>query len=135
MKKTLLGTFVAAALAAITAFAQNTTMLKADVPFDFTAGNQTFSAGRYTVVRGTAPSTIMIRSDDGKKGAIVLTQAALSVTEKNNACMVFHRYGSAYFLSEVWTPGYDGRTLTPTKREREMAVKATPTATSIAALR
>ncbi len=136
MKTNLLGTFVAAALAATTAFAQNTTMLKADVPFDFTAGSQTFQAGRYTVDRGAVPGAVTIRSDDGRKAAIVLTEPASSVNPRDNGSLVFHRYGRAYFLSEIRTPGYEGRRLPPTKSEHEAAASLTaPVATTVAAVR
>ena len=136
MKTNLLRTFIVAVLAATAVFAQNSTLLQATIPFDFIVGNQALPAGQYTVDRGPATGTVMIRSADGKRAAIVLAQAVSSAVARDTGSLVFHRYGYTYFLSEVWSPGNDGRKLSPTRRERELAARvATPADATIAARR
>ena len=72
MKTNLLRTSIVAVLAATAAFAQNSTRLQANVPFDFIVGNQALPAGQYTVDRGPADGIVMIRSADGKNASMVL---------------------------------------------------------------
>ena len=106
------------------------------VPFDFNVGTQALPAGQYTLDRGPAPRTMMIRSDDGRRAAIVLTQPMSSVVARHAGKLVFHRYGSTYFLSEVWSPDNDGQKLPTTNRERELAaMRTTPVHATIAAAR
>jgi hypothetical protein len=56
-----------------------------------------------------------IKSDDGRRAAIVLAQPVSSVVARHAGKLVLHHYGSTYFLSEVWSPGNDGQKLPPTK--------------------
>jgi hypothetical protein len=135
MKTNLLGTFIAAALAATSAFAQHSTLLKADVPFDFTAARKTLPAGQYMVERDSAAGLITIRSVDGRNAAMAITTGESSIVARQTGTLVFHRYGRKYFLSEVWTPGYDGRRLFPTRQEHEAASLTPPGKVTIAALR
>ena len=136
MKTNLLRTSIVAVVAAAAAYAQGSTPIQGTVPFDFIVGNRTLPAGQYTVDQGTAPSVMVIRSADRKGTAIVLTHALHSTASRNEARLVFHRYGYTYFLSEVWGPGNDGRQLRTTSRERELAANLSrPDNTTIAALR
>ena len=134
MKTNLLRTSIVAALAATAAFAQDSALLKATVPFAFIAGKQVLPAGQYTVDQGPAAGVLMIRSADGGRTAIVLAQPASSAAP-HAASLVFHRYGSTCFLSEVWSPGNGGSELPPTRRERELIARRAATAnTTIAAV-
>ena len=134
MKTNLLHTSIVAVLAATAAFAQSSTPLKTTVPFDFNVGTQALPAGQYTLDRGPASRTMMIRSDDGRGAAIVLAQPMFSVVARDAGKLVFHRYGSTYFLSEVWSSGNDGQKLPTTNPERELAaMRATPVHATIAA--
>ncbi len=136
MKTNLLRLSLVPVLAVTAAFAQNVTLMEANIPFDFTVGQKTLPAGRYTVDRGLVPTAVVIRSEDSKKAVIVIVQAAYSNAWHDTGSLVFDRYGSSYFLSQIWTPGRDGRSLPPGKREREMAARlATPVRASVAATR
>lgn len=136
MKTNLLRTCIGAVLAATAALAQHPTHLNAAVPFDFKVGNQSFPSGRYEVYRGPTPATVMIRSEDCKKTAIVQVLVDSSSLTPHATSLVFHRYGDTRFLSEIWSPGNLGRRLFPAKQERELAVHlAAPATTSIAAVR
>jgi len=135
MKTNLLRICAIGAIAAAAAVAQFS-MLNAYVPFDFIVGNETFPAGRYTLDRGPAQGTVMIRSEDCAHTAIALAQTVSSVVPRQNGSLVFHRYGDRYFLSEVWNPGNDGRRLVSPSWEKELAVTIEhPHNATVAALR
>jgi len=136
MKTNLLGIFTVAALTASAAFAQSSTRVQANVPFDFIVGNRTLPAGEYKVMsQGPAPGTVMIQAADGKGAVILLALPLYSVVERHGGKLVFHRYSDTYFLSEIWGPGNEGRRIRTTSRERELATKAAPGNTTVAALR
>lgn len=104
ISRALLG--LAAALAvAVAANAQvlNTVLIR--VPFDFVAGGKQMPAGRYTVrrIRSDAESALLIRSEDGRSTAVVLTNAG--VANPRAAALVFRQHGNRYFLAEVSVPG------------------------------
>jgi hypothetical protein len=81
--------------------------IKFDVPFEFTAGHSVFPAGKYTIrLDGVSPGGVMqITSEDGKVLGMQLTHAAQSIQPKNDAVVIFHRYGDQYFLFQVWSVG------------------------------
>jgi hypothetical protein len=92
--------------------------LRASVPFDFTVGDKTLSAGNYNV------SAITMDGDTIKIGSAASSQSAVrqtvTVTGKaQNARLVFHRYGQRYFLAQVWAAGdSEGRQLMKSQQER-----------------
>jgi hypothetical protein len=74
--------------------------IKANVPFDFTIAKQTFPSGEYTItVKGTM---LQLAPLDGTNSVMVPRYTA---AYKNNVTprLVFHRYGTRSFLSQVWT--------------------------------
>ncbi len=88
------------------------------------------------VTSGPAPATVTIKSAEAQGSAIVITQPAISTALHEGGCLVFHRYGSAYFLSELWNPGSYGQRLSTSKWEREVAASRTaPNTVVVAALR
>ena len=136
MKTNLLCTLTAAVLTAASAVAQSSTTLKANVPFDFIVNNRTLPPGQYTVDSRVAFGALMIRSADGKGAAIALARPLYSTLARNEGSLVFHRYGYAHFLSQVWSSGNNGRQLPTTGRERELAARlSAPANTTIAAVR
>jgi hypothetical protein len=57
-------------------------------------------------------------------GILVPTNAAQRSVSDNSSKLVFHRYESTYFLSQVWITGNDrGREVGRSPAEREMAAK------------
>ncbi|HVN83187.1 MAG TPA: hypothetical protein VMW38_29655 [Terriglobia bacterium] len=106
--------------------AQNSHTLVGDIPFDFHVGKALLPAGEYTV-KSTPPvsGAICIRSKDGSKSAMVQTFGLAPSKEDGVAKLVFNRYGSSYFLSQVWNPSEPiVRGLTKSKVEIEVARKA-----------
>ena len=97
--------------------------LKVEVPFDFVAAQATLPAGEYRVSQNV-PAQGMVRlvSSNGSSAAICLTQGIQSNRPSSTAKLIFNRYGSQYFLSQVWSEGNDrGHVLRPSKAEREIA--------------
>jgi hypothetical protein len=91
------------------------------VPFDFAAGEKQMPAGRYTIqrIKSDSESALLIRSEDGRSTAVVLT----STGEKSprSAAFTFRRHGERHFLAEVSMPGAASvRALPKTGAERRL---------------
>jgi hypothetical protein len=81
-----------------TSFAQSTGV-RANVPFDFTVGNKLLPAGTYTI-KEQSDHVIVITNHDKPIAAISLVNGD-SNQSPNGGKLMFHRYGSQYFLSEI----------------------------------
>lgn len=96
-------------------------MIKADVPFSFSAGYGVLPAGAYSISRVGVQFTLLLSS--GQRGIELMMP---NTTEWRNGFntpkLVFHRYGDEYFLAEIWSSS-DGavRTLQVHPRERQLA--------------
>ena len=111
MKRELLKGFTMLALvvvltgatAVVSAQAQSSSKVVADIPFEFSVGYKTMPAGAYSVrTILTARNALLIQSSDGRISAVRLCDATDRAKGKTNARLVFHRYGERYFLAEVW---------------------------------
>jgi hypothetical protein len=122
-KKTLLSLGMLSAMALITvppAFAQD--RVEAKIPFAFNVGQASLPAGDYQVWK-VFGNTLAIQDSATHKAAMALTVAAPPKKISSEAVLVFHKYGDRCFLSEVRTTD-NGRTLTRSKLEREVAVNS-----------
>ncbi len=110
-------------LATASAYAQ-TGVVKANVPFNFIVNKADLPAGQYTIQPvGLSGSAMAIQSPDGQIVKLVLPHACESGEAQKTSKLVFHRYGSQYFLAQVWTAGNDrGQELPKSGREREVAM-------------
>jgi hypothetical protein len=81
-----------------TSFAQSRGV-QATVPFDFTVGNKLLPSGTYTINEESS-HVIIIRSHD-KPIAALSTVNQNDHKAPNGGKLMFHKYGSQYFLSEV----------------------------------
>lgn len=109
-------------LAASACIAQTKGDVVGVIPFPFVVAGHTLPAGRYIVSR-VNENTMKIRGSKSP-GMFVLTNAAQRSESDNSSKLVFHRYESTYFLSQVWITGNDqGREVRPSRAEREMAAK------------
>jgi hypothetical protein len=129
MKKQISRALLGLAAAFVMAFAANAQVLNSvviRVPFDFVAGEKQMPAGRYTVrrIKSDAESALLIRSEDGRSTAVVLTNTG----EKSprSAALVFRQHGDRRFLAEVSMPGTASvrelpKTGTERRLERELA--------------
>src|SRR5207248_9911506 len=76
-------------------------------------------AGTYTVESSVANGLLI---NGRRTGALVLATPMSSPDLSPR--LVFHRYGDAYILREVWMGGGNGKGLPETRRERELAASA-----------
>ena len=96
--------------------------IKADVPFDFTAGDKTIPAGECQVrMEGTAGTTLFIGNRDAKVSTYVLPLQTRSLNPSERTVLVFHKYGDRYFLARVERNGSDaGYQMKVTGVEKEL---------------
>jgi hypothetical protein len=73
--------------------------VQATIPFDFTVANKLLPAGTYTITQGET-SVITIRSHD-KPIAVFSLVDPDDHKSPNHGKLVFNKYGSQYFLSEI----------------------------------
>ncbi len=110
-------------LATGAAFAQNNTIVTANVPFEFHVGSTVIPPGPCKIEIKADSGVLFLRCRDSKNGVIALSngvQSTAAASEKGS--MVFNRYGDSYFLARLWTPGTaTGRELLRSKVEREWA--------------
>lgn len=100
--------------------------LRADVPFNFMAGDKMLPAGTYNVSRpGTFRTALTIKGNAGGHGGVIVrTNMSQPANTTGTTKLVFNRYGNQYFLSQVWTSAKrDGYVyvLPKSEREREIA--------------
>jgi hypothetical protein len=127
MKRQLwkVGAFLAALLGTSIAVGQsNQDETVADIPFTFTVADHSFPPGRYTVT--PVNQTLLRIFNSHNQGTVVLAHTTEGVAPEETGRMVFHRYGGAYFLSEVWDPASrTGHKLTESRIEADLTRKQT----------
>jgi hypothetical protein len=87
-----------------TVYAQSSEILHANVPFDFRVGTEVLPAGRYEISYDAAesPGVLFVRSEDGRRGAVALTEDVTIAKPGKDATLVFDREGSGYVLAGVF---------------------------------
>jgi hypothetical protein len=93
------------------------------IPFNFTAGEKQFPAGKYAFERiwKSTDSVWMIRRNDNVSKAMLLTRPVRANEAQQQTRLVFHQYGDLYFLSEIWTVGdATGRAIQTSHREKSL---------------
>ena len=110
-------------LATASAYAQ-TGVVKANVPFNFIVSKAQLPAGQYRIQSiGVTGSAMTIQSPDGKFTQAFLPNACSSPQAQKTTKLIFHRYGSQYFLAEIWRSGNDrGQELPVSGLETEVAL-------------
>lgn len=89
-----------------------------NVPFPFRVAGHEMPAGHYVV--NTALDLGLGIHNRQNQGTFVITHSVERAVSENTTKLVFHRYGSTYFLSEVWIAGNTiGKRLFPSSAERE----------------
>ncbi len=119
-RKMILGLFV---LLAIGSASAQSTPATFKVPFGFVAGTTALPAGEYLISNGPAQGTLSLRGDD--RHTIQVSAGSLEILNASGQTkLVFHRYGSRYFLSQLWIEGNNlGREIPIGRQERELAKK------------
>jgi hypothetical protein len=96
------------------------------VGFEFAAGDKLLPAGDYTVQLNPERGTVVLRGE-GQKPLMLLTARKESRSAPQRGKLVFQRYGTSFFLNEVWSQDNSvGQTLAPSAREKEMAREKQP---------
>jgi hypothetical protein len=114
-------------LTAAAAFGQSNAAMEFDVPFAFHAGGAILPAGHYEARPAAVQNVLLIQCYESKAAALVIVYAVEAGNAPETGSLVFHRYNGTYFLSQVWTPGSaQGREVTPSKAERELARNGSP---------
>jgi environmental stress-induced protein Ves len=85
--------------------AQERQLLRAAVPFAFTADNTRLPAGSYTVYLLNPYNTVRLQSADGHNVAILRSIPATRSSGAQQTELVFQRIADQYFLSEVREQG------------------------------
>lgn len=125
MRKQLKSVVVAISLVAaisIVGMASVFGKLTANIPFDFMVNGKQMPAGKYDVKSGDIGGTIVLFNTEKSRSAVALA-ATTSHRGSDQARLVFHRYGSEYFLAKVVSPTQSIE-LSRTKAEREAAKAA-----------
>ena len=83
------------------------------IPFNFTAGEKSFPAGKYVIEQNRKDSDLVwvIRRKDNVGKALILTRPVRANETVEETRLVFHKYDDLYFLAEFWTPGSNWRTI------------------------
>jgi hypothetical protein len=93
---------LALAFSFISANAQTTTKLKADVPFDFNAGGNHYKAGRYTLkISNSRTGAVIHIADQENKVLDTMLASVSSNTSDGEPVLVFNNYEGQRFLSGI----------------------------------
>jgi hypothetical protein len=94
--------------------------VKVKVPFKFVVANKTLPEGEYLL--SSVHDEVFVQDSEGKRVAMVLTNAVGGRTVGKTGEVVFECYTDLCFLSQLWTPGQDtGRELLRSRVETEIA--------------
>ena len=110
-------------LVAGSAFAQ-TINVHSNVPFSFYAAGKSMPAGQYSIRTLGTSGTNSLALQGSEPGAVMILSANSSekMVAADETKLVFHVYGSEYFLAEVWVAGNNlGHQIPVSTRERELA--------------
>jgi hypothetical protein len=119
MTRLKLGTVVFAALICSGLNAQ-TLEIQAKIPFDFLVKDKLMPAGEYRFHNGSGYLLVQQQASKHRQGTFVISNVANRYGSHNHAEVKFNRYGSVYFLEEIWE-GNEGSTLLKSKREVDLA--------------
>lgn len=110
---------------------QSGRQVTAQIPFDFIVADRTLRSGRYEVINASGAGEVLAIRDADGKGLMRLTSPVIANDQQDTRTkLVFHRYGSTYFLSQVWLAGRsEGREFAKTKQERSMELELKKIAT------
>jgi hypothetical protein len=94
--------------------------LVTSVPFNFYVEQQLLVAGTYQI--STISDRVeLLRNVDTQAGTFLIKAARIEGTPDEGARLVFNKYGSQYFLSQIWDGRSDsGIQLPKSKYEKEL---------------
>jgi hypothetical protein len=104
------------------ASAQGTPLAQVNIPFAFQMSNKTLPAGTYRIDL-ESNHIILLRGPDKASGFLVMHNAS-KTHPANHGSVVFDRYGSNYYLRQIWTAGRTDGLECPKSRAESNAVVA-----------
>jgi len=112
------------------ALAQSGTALaKAQIPFSFVVGQKTLLAGEYEIRPGSKinKDVLWIKNVNSSATACMITFGQSAKRHQGGSYLLFNRYGSQHFLSQVWTE-FDqvGRQAPKSATEKELTKVGNP---------
>lgn len=123
MKKlhTILG--VLAVLLMATATQAQQIKMKADVPFEFVAGDRAYPAGEYSL-KPMGNDNVLLQLTDVERhtSRMLLSYSCSKATLSTETKLVFRHIGDEYFLEQVWIEGrQSGRQFPVSRTETQLA--------------
>jgi hypothetical protein len=101
------------------ASAQRSTIIEAQVPFNFVANGKAMAAGKCTIeVLGISMPQLSISS--GERHIFVLPASRELPNGNKHTAVVFHKYGDKYFLAGIKRAGREGYELPADRLEVEL---------------
>jgi len=101
-------------------------VIKVEIPFQFSVGAKTFSAGEYSL-KPLLPGTVLLRDQAGQRLTSIGTNSIESLQAPRTVKLVFNGYAGQYFLTQIWNAGDSiGREVIKSPTEVEMARKYSP---------
>jgi hypothetical protein len=87
-----------------TASAATSTIVKVNIPFEFSVGDRTFPAGDYSLVK-FQPNLIALYNSRGHNVDIALAYVQSNLEPPTDTTVKFQVVGGRHMLAEVWTAG------------------------------
>jgi hypothetical protein len=110
-------------------------VVKANIPFSFTVGKKTFSAGKYRVQNSGTERVLLITAEHSSQGGLINTLDVEAKKGSNQTKVIFRRYGDQHFLSQIWIKGgTSGREIRSSRTEKELMAKTSAGAVTILAV-
>ena len=75
--------------------------VRANVPFEFHAGNQMLPAGQYQITLDPVSKQVTVRAIEGGAGAFLAACQSSARDGATETSLAFNKYGDTYFLREV----------------------------------
>lgn len=95
------------------------------VPFEFAAGDKVLPAGDYIVQVNPERGSVVLLGEHRSRILLTIRKELRTVPVLGK--LVFRRYGTSFFLAEVWSQNNaTGAMLPPSSREKELARKQQP---------
>ena len=104
--------------------------IEVNIPFDFAVGAKAYKAGSYSLI-AVHPGVLTLRDGTGAGQSFLMTSSVVDDSRAGKkAALVFNRYGTKHYLSQVWSGrSNSGRQLPMSAAEREQLVKIPSRAT------
>lgn len=98
--------------------------MKVTVPFQFSIGQATLSAGQYLIT--SLDDRVLVQEVSGRNNALTFTGRLDRKVSGQNSRVIFDCYSGECFLSQIWFTGQEaGHKLLQSKRQIQLAKTST----------